>query len=186
MLRSFCDKCGTECQPNHSSSRRFETLAMASSGKQLGLEVLPLFNKECASHSHVCDECLPELLSLAIDTYAESAITREKHIWSLKLRGFEEVEREVTKRIAAVEQREAIAQDNMRGAAERVAIAEKQHQADLQRIQVLSAQVNALQQAQANRERLAANEAAQREADAQAYPDYAMRIAAREKKRMSG
>lgn len=152
----------------------------------MGLEILPLFGKQQNPTSHVCDECVPELLTLAIDTYKDSAITREKYHWAHKLKSFEEVEREVHKRVAAIEEREAIAQDNLRHAAERVSIAERQHQADLQRIQVLTAQVNALQHANATQERLAAAAAAQREADEQSYPEYLERVNLREKKRVSG
>lgn len=186
MLRSFCDKCGTECQPNHSGSRRFESLAVASEGVSMGLEILPLFGKQQSPTAHVCDECIPELLTLAIDTYQDSAITREKYHWAHKLKSFEAVEREVHKRVAAIEEREAIAQDNLRHAAERVAIAEKQHQADLARIQVLTAQLNALQQAEATRVRMATAAAAQHDADEQSYPEYLERVNLREKKRVSG
>ncbi len=186
MLRSFCDKCGTECQSKHSGSRRFETLAMAASGKQLGLEIIPLFAKEASPVSHLCDGCIPELLEQVVGTYIDSSVTQLKADLKQQIEVYKATDKTLQAQINTANEKERLADNHMRSAAERVAVAEAQHKADLARIQVLTSQVEALRNAQANRERQAAAEAAQREADERSYPDYAMRVAAREKKRMTG
>ncbi len=159
---------------------------MAASGKQLGLEIIPLFGKQASPNSHICDGCVPELLEQVVGTYIDSSVTQLKADLKQQIEVYRETDGKLQAQINVANEKERIADNHMRGAAERIAVADAQHKADLARIQVLTAQVEALRNAQANRERQAAADAAQREADAQAYPDYAQRVAAREKKRMTG
>ena len=186
MLRTFCDRCGSECEPRHASSRRFESLAVAADGKPMGFEIIPLFSGGSSSGSHVCDNCMPELLEVVVESYTDSALAREKFLWSEKLAKFQQVELDLDRRILQVQDREAVADDKLRGASERISIAEAQHTADIQRIQVLEAQLRALQHQIENTQRQALAQAVQREEDARYDPEYLKRIAIREKKRASG
>lgn len=185
MLKSFCDKCHQECHSSTAASRRFEHLSQSLDGLSVGLEILILSNKAISPTCHICDECLTELLTLAIDTFVESKLVKHKYHWATKLKSFEQLETEMNKRVAVLEGRETEASDRMREAAEVKSIAEKQRALDANQIQILQAKVNALTHAEESRTKTLIAQQRQREEDERVYPEYIKKVEAREKRRSS-
>ena len=144
MLRSFCDRCGSECEPRHSSSRRFESLAVTPDGQPMGFEVIPLFSGGSSSRFHVCDECMPELLEMVVETFGQSSYSAMKVSLEKKLEEHGKLERHLNEQLQAAINKEKMADDHLRGARDRVAVANAQATADAEKIRVLQAQVNAL------------------------------------------
>jgi hypothetical protein len=65
MLIPYCNMCEEKCSLP-ATTRHFTDIGKLLGGHSAGLEVIPLTNGEVSPETHICDECLTELMSAAL------------------------------------------------------------------------------------------------------------------------
>lgn len=176
MLRTFCDHCNNPCSSNTSGSRKFDAI---------GFDLSPTRKGVIGPDIHICDECLPNKLIEAAQTFESSKAIDSLLKNSPSVKNLEAQRAGVEQRGKDLTKQETLAAEKLAEAEKLLAAAQKKIDDSDEQVNLLKAQVRTLNAKLGTAMRIETAQKEQLEIDKEENPAFTARVWKRERLRAS-